>query len=97
MEFTLGRAVYLASDGELPALASVQSVGPSLWHIGESAIGGRRPGRTPILSELHTALEKVLAEAGHILLETAPASAFESIGWQANRAVDLGDDFDDAA
>lgn len=97
MQFATGTAVFLASDGDPPALACVQNVGPSLWHIGETAIGGRRPGRTPILSKLHTALEKVLAEAGHKLLETSPASAFETIGWQANRAVDLGDGLDDAA
>ena len=93
VQFISGAEVFLASDGE-PALASALSVGPHLWVLAETAIGRQHLGGSPLIGGLRIALGEVLAEAGHMLLEIAPASAMQSISWHAEPNDGLGEDDD---
>lgn len=97
-QFVSGVDLFFAHDGEPLALVSVHSVGPTLWTIGDLAFG-RGSVRTSLSRQtLFVALREMMAGAGHMLLDVAPASALHSIGWRAERAIDLGDDdLDDAA
>ena len=93
--FVSGDEAFLTSDGEPTALVSMQRVGPCLWVIAEIGVRRRQPVRSPLLDGLHAALGEVLAEVGHVLLETAPVSAIQSIAWQAEINATEGDGDDD--
>lgn len=95
LHFIDGEEVFFASDGEQAALASVQSVGSRLWVISEMAIRRAQPGLLPMVGDLREALGEVLAEAGHVLLEVAPISAFQSIAWSAESSAVQGEGDDD--
>lgn len=95
ISFVSGTEIFLTSDSEPTALASLQNVGPRLWVIAETAFRRHHPGRLPLIGGLRIALGEVLAEAGHVLLEIAPVSALQSIAWQAKFNVAQGEDADD--
>ncbi len=84
--------VFFISEAEPLTLAAVQSVGPGLWKITEMEGAARAPGTFPHYQELRDTLNKALAEVGHILLETAPASALQSITWRADSGTSAGED-----
>ena len=73
LQFLSGAELVFVSDDEASTLASVQSVGPSLWMIGETAVGRIHPAASPRPEELRIPLAKTLAEVGHTLLDTTPA------------------------
>ena len=97
-QFVSGADLFFAHDGGPLALASVHNVGPTLWIIADMTIE-RSDARTSLSRQtLYVALSEAMVEVGHTLLDVAPASALHSIGWRAERAIDLGDDdLDDAA
>ncbi len=98
--FMSGIEVFFISDAEPLTLASAQSVGPSLWKITEMVGTARASGTFPQFRELREPLNEVLAEVEHMLLETAPASALQSITWRGEGgAGTLGEDaeLDEAA
>ena len=98
LHFVDGEEVFFVSDGEQTALASVQNVGPRLWVIAQLAIRRHQPSLSPMVGNLRVALSEVLADAGHVLLEVAPISAFQSTAWSAeSSAAQDADDLDVAA
>ena len=94
LQFLSGAELVFVSGDEASTLASVQSVGPSLWMIGEMAIGRIRPTAPPRREELRIALAEVLTEVGHTLPDASPAWAFRAIARQAERTADPGDHLD---
>lgn len=94
LQFLSGAELVFVSDDEASTLASVQSVGPSLWMIGEVAVGRIRPTAPPRREELRVALAEVLAEVGHTLLDASPAWAFRAIARRAERTADPGEHHD---
>ncbi len=98
--FMSGIEVFFISEAEPFTLAAVQDVGPGLWMITQMEGAARVSGTLPPFRELREPLNKALAEVGHKLLETAPASALQSINWRAEggaRALGEDAELDEAA
>ena len=93
LQFLSGAELVFVSDDEASTLASVQSVGPSLWMIGETAVGRIHSAASPRREELRVALAETLAEVGHTLLDASPAWAFRAIARRAER-TDPGEHLD---
>lgn len=94
LQFLSGAELIFVSDDEASTLASVQSVGPSLWMIGEMAIGRTYPAASPRREELRIPLAEVLAEVEHTLLDISLAWAFHAIARRAERTADPGEHHD---
>lgn len=93
--FISGNEVFFVSETEPLTLVAVQNVGPGLWKITEMEGAARASATFPHFQELRDPLNKALAEVGHMLLETAPASALQSITWRAESGAGaLGEDIE---
>ena len=91
--FMTGIEVFLISEAEPFTLAAIQDVGPGLWQITQMEGAARESRTSPQVPELREPLNRVLAEVGHTLLETAPVDALQSIHWRAEGAARaLGED-----
>lgn len=98
--FMSGNEIFFISEAEPLTLAAVQDVGPGLWQITQMEGAARASGTFPQPRQLRDPLNKALAEVGHKLLETAPASALQSITWRAEGGaggLDEDDELDEAA